>query len=255
MSTAVAADHADRLAAASSPRCPPSRTCCPRQVWAGLEPGQARRLRRGPAGPPLPAAGGRNPDDPAGHHLQGRRLSPAEPARPLRAVRADRVRAGPDREDHRAHPARQDHRGDPPAAASPRSAGDIPVIYITVPPGGDPEDDRDRVRPVPRPPGHPPRQHHRHRSRRSAASAWTPPRTLICVDEIHNLNLATRARRRGLRHPEVLLRTHPGHVRLRRDQTSNAPGCSSAPAGEQIAGRFSMIRTGAVRPRTSSGRP
>jgi hypothetical protein len=42
----------------------------------------------------------------------------------------------------------------------PRSASDIPVLYITVA-RGHPEDDRDGVRPVPRPPALPPGQHHR----------------------------------------------------------------------------------------------
>ncbi|GAA0965359.1 hypothetical protein GCM10009555_004610 [Acrocarpospora macrocephala] len=43
------------------------------------------------------------------------------------------------RQDHRAHPARQDRRSDPPARRHPRSVGDIPVVYITVPPAATPK--------------------------------------------------------------------------------------------------------------------
>ena len=41
-------------------------------------------------------------------------------------------------------------------------------------------------------------------------------RTSLVCDEIHNLNLATRNGAEAS--PQVLLRAHPGHLRLRRDQ-------------------------------------
>ena len=44
---------------------------------------------------------------------------------------------------------------------NPHAAGHIPVIYITAPPAATPQDDRGRVRPVPRPAADPPLQRHR----------------------------------------------------------------------------------------------
>ena len=143
-----------------------------RAAWRPWHDDGRARLRRGPARPPRPAA------DVATSTIQqvdhrGPAAEVPEPARRRRPVRPDRVRPGPDREDHRlaqlgktietmhrpAHAAR--------GRAHPRHLHHRPA-------GRDPADDRGRVRPVPRPAADPPRQHHRRASKRSAASAWTP---------------------------------------------------------------------------------
>jgi hypothetical protein len=96
---------------------------------------------------------------------------------------------------------------------NPRSSDDIPVVYITVPPAATPrmiaaEFARFLGLPL--------------TSRanitdiiEAVCGVCTDTKTAaICVDEIHNLNIATR------------------------------PGLLSGTRGEQIAGRFSMVRTG-----------
>ena len=80
----------------------------------------------------------------------------------------------------------------PPTAPPPRDQRPIPVIYVTVPPGRDPADARCRVRPVPRPAADCPGEHHR-RDRGRLRRRGRCPGSVVCVDEIHNLQLATRS--------------------------------------------------------------
>ena len=99
----------------------------------------------------------------------------------------------------------------------PGCGDDIPVVYITVPPAATPrmiaaEFARFLGIPVTR-------QANITDIIEAVCGVCTDTRTTaICVDEIHNLNIATRVRRRGVRHTEVLLRAHPRHLRARRDQ-------------------------------------
>ena len=99
----------------------------------------------------------------------------------------------------------------------PRSGDDIPVLYITVPPAGHPQDDRGRVRPVPRHPDDPAGQHHRHhRGGLRRLHRHEDERHLRRRDPQPQHR---HPRRRGsVRHAEVLLRAHPRHLRARRDQ-------------------------------------
>ena len=123
----------------------------------------------------------------------------------------------------------------------PGSGGDIPVVYITAPPAATAkmiavEFARFLGLPV---------------ARRLNITDITEAVCGVCLDARTSLVCVENPqpghghpqRRRGLRHPQVLLRTHPGHLRLRRDQ-HRAAGLLSGTRGEQIAGRFAMIRTG-----------
>ena len=128
----------------------------------------------------------------------------------------------------------------------PGSRDDIPVIYITVPPAATGkmiamEIARFLGLPVPRRanitdviesglrhlPGHP--REHDHR-RRTAQPGHDHP-----------------GRRRGIRHPEVLLRKAAVHFRLLRDR-AGPRGPAGRPRGDQVAGRFTLIPTSAFTP-------
>ena len=125
----------------------------------------------------------------------------------------------------------------------PGCGEDIPVVYITVPPAATPQDDRGRVRPVPRHPGHPAGQHHRHHRgglRRLHRHAGT---SVVCVDEIHNLNIATRAGAEASDTLKYFSERIPATFVLAGISVERA-GLLSGPRGEQIAGRYSMVRTG-----------
>ena len=125
---------------------------------------------------------------------------------------------------------------------NPRSGDDIPVVYITVPPAATPrmiatEFARFLGIPV---------------TRRlnitdiieAVCGVCTDTKTsVICVDEIHNLNIATRA---GAEAPDTLKyfsERIPTTFVLAGINVERA-GLLSGTRGEQIAGRFSMIRTG-----------
>src|SRR6516165_4726457 len=76
--------------------------------------------------------------------------------------------------------------------------------------------------------------------------------SLVCVDEIHNLNLATRNGAEAS--PQVLLRAHPGHLRLRRDQRRAGRAAIRHPWRADRS-RFGMVRTGPFPPRCPVERP
>ena len=65
--------------------------------------------------------------------------------------------------------------------------------------------------------------------------------SLVCVDEIHNLNLATRNGAEAS--PQVLLQAHPDHLRLRRDQRRAGRAAIRHPRRADRS-RFGMVRTG-----------
>ena len=124
----------------------------------------------------------------------------------------------------------------------PRSAGDIPVVYITVPPAATPkmiavEFARFLGLPL---------------SRRSnitdiieaVCGVCTDTRTsVICVDEIHNLNIATRAGAEASDTLKYFSERIPATFVFAGISVERA-GLLSGARGEQIAGRFSMVRTG-----------
>ena len=125
---------------------------------------------------------------------------------------------------------------------NPRSGGDIPVVYITVPPAATPrmiatEFARFLGIPV---------------TRRlnitdiieAVCGVCTDTRTsVICVDEIHNLNIATRAGAEASDTLKYFSERIPATFVLAGINVERA-GLLSGTRGEQIAGRFSMIRTG-----------
>jgi hypothetical protein len=124
----------------------------------------------------------------------------------------------------------------------PRAAGDIPVIYITVPPAATPkmiamEFARFFDLPI---------------SRRAnitdiADAVCGVSRgarvTLVAVDELHNLNTRTRAGAEASDTLKYLSERIPAtfaYAGISLDRT----GLLSGTRGEQIAGRFGMVRTG-----------
>jgi hypothetical protein len=128
----------------------------------------------------------------------------------------------------------------------PRSPGDIPVIYLTVPPAATPrmiamEFARFFGLPV---------------SRRSniteileaACGVCLDTRvTLVAVDELHNLNTTTRAGAEASDTLKYLSERVPAtfiYAGINLQRT----GLLSGVRGEQIAGRFGMIRTGSFQP-------
>ena len=114
----------------------------------------------------------------------------------------------------------------PPPAPARRPA---PGHLRDRPARGDPENAGRRVRPVPRPatavrgPTSP-------RSSRPSAACVDTRISLVCVDEIHNLDLATRAGAEVSDTAQIPLRADPGHVRLRGHRRRSARDCSPAPA-------------------------
>jgi hypothetical protein len=124
----------------------------------------------------------------------------------------------------------------------PRSGDDIPVVYITVPPAATPkmiaaEFARFLGLPLTR------------RANitdiiEAVCGVCTDTRTsVICVDEIHNLNIATRAGAEASDTLKYFSERIPATFVLAGINVERA-GLLSGTRGEQIAGRCSMIRTG-----------
>lgn len=124
----------------------------------------------------------------------------------------------------------------------PSAAGHIPVIYITVPPAATPRmiavefarflglplSSRSNVTDV----------------LESVCGVCTDTRTtLICVDEIHNVNLATRHGAEASDTLKYFAERLPVTFAFAGIDVERA-GLLSGTRGEQIAGRFSMTRTG-----------
>jgi hypothetical protein len=123
-----------------------------------------------------------------------------------------------------------------------RSGGDIPVVYITVPPAATPkmiavEFARFLGLPLTR------------RANitdiiEAVCGVCTDTRTsVICVDEIHNLNLATRVGAEASDTLKYFSERIPATFVFAGINVERA-GLLSGARGEQIAGRFSMVRTG-----------
>ena len=124
----------------------------------------------------------------------------------------------------------------------PRSGSDIPVVYITVPPAATPKmiaAEFARFLGLPL-------------SRRSnitdiieaVCGVCTDTRTsVICVDEIHNLNIATRAGAEASDTLKYFSERIPATFVFAGISVERA-GLLSGARGEQIAGRFTMVRTG-----------
>ncbi len=124
----------------------------------------------------------------------------------------------------------------------PRSGEDIPVVYITVPPAATPkmiavEFARFLGLPLTR------------RANitdiiEAVCGVCTDTRTTaICVDEIHNLNIATRPGAEASDTLKYFSERIPATFVLAGINVER--GLLSGPRGEQIAGRYSMVRTGA----------
>jgi AAA domain len=124
----------------------------------------------------------------------------------------------------------------------PRSGDDIPVVYITVPPAATPkmiaaEFARFLGLPLTR------------RANitdiiEAVCGVCTDTRTsIICVDEIHNLNIATRAGAEASDTLKYFSERIPATFVFAGINVERA-GLLSGARGEQIAGRFTMVRTG-----------
>lgn len=124
----------------------------------------------------------------------------------------------------------------------PRPGEDIPVVYVTVPPAATPkmiaaEFARFLGLPVTR------------RANitdiiEAVCGVCTDTKTsVICVDEIHNLNIATRAGAEASDTLKYFSERIPATFVLAGINVERA-GLLSGTRGEQIAGRFSMVRTG-----------
>jgi hypothetical protein len=124
----------------------------------------------------------------------------------------------------------------------PRWSDDIPIVYITVPPAATPkmiaaEFARFLGLPVTR------------RANitdiiEAVCGVCTDTRTsVICVDEIHNLNIATRAGAEASDTLKYFSERIPATFVFAGINVERA-GLLSGARGEQIAGRFSMVRTG-----------
>ena len=124
----------------------------------------------------------------------------------------------------------------------PRSGSDIPVIYITVPPAATPkmiavEFARFLGLPVTR------RLNITDITEAVCGICLDTRTALICVDEIHNLNLATRNGAEASDTLKYFSERIPATFAFAGINVERA-GLLSGTRGEQIAGRFSMIRTG-----------
>jgi hypothetical protein len=124
----------------------------------------------------------------------------------------------------------------------PRCGDDIPVVYITVPPAATPkmiaaEFARFLGLPLTR------------RANitdiiEAVCGVCTDTKTsVICVDEIHNLNIATRAGAEASDTLKYFSERIPATFVFAGINVERA-GLLSGARGEQIAGRFSMVRTG-----------
>jgi hypothetical protein len=124
----------------------------------------------------------------------------------------------------------------------PRSGGDIPVVYITVPPAATP---RMIAVEFARFPGIPLTQRANITDITEAVcGVCTGTRaTAILVDEIHNLNIATRPGAEASGTLKYFSERIPATFVLAGINIERA-GLLSGPRGEQIAGRYSMVRTG-----------
>jgi hypothetical protein len=124
----------------------------------------------------------------------------------------------------------------------PGSGNDIPVIYITVPPAATPkmiaaEFARFLGLPLTR-------RANITDITEAVCGVCTDTRTsLICVDEIHNLNLATRAGAEASDTLKYFSERIPATFVFAGISVERA-GLLSGARGEQIAGRFTMVRTG-----------
>ncbi|HEY1914527.1 MAG TPA: AAA family ATPase [Streptosporangiaceae bacterium] len=124
----------------------------------------------------------------------------------------------------------------------PGCGEDIPVLYITVPPAATPrmiaaEFARFLGIPVTR-------QANITDIIEAVCGVCTDTRTTaICVDEIHNLNIATRSGAEASDTLKYFSERIPATFVLAGINIERA-GLLSGPRGEQIAGRYSMIRTG-----------
>lgn len=124
----------------------------------------------------------------------------------------------------------------------PRSGGDIPVLYITLPPAATPkmiavEFARFLGLPVTR-------RLNITDVTEAVCGVCADTRTgLVCVDEIHNLNLATRTGAEASDALKYFSERIPATFAYAGISVERA-GLLSGTRGEQIAGRFSMIRTG-----------
>ena len=124
----------------------------------------------------------------------------------------------------------------------PRSRSDIPVLYITLPPAATPkmiavEFARFLGLPVNR------RLNITDVTEAVCGVCLDTRTSLVCVDEIHNLNLATRAGAEASDALKYFSERIPATFAYAGISVERA-GLLSGTRGEQIAGRFSMIRTG-----------
>jgi hypothetical protein len=124
----------------------------------------------------------------------------------------------------------------------PRCGDDIPVVYITVPPAATP---RMIAAEFARFLGLPITQRANITDIIEAVCGiCTDARTsVICVDEIHNLNIATRTGGEASDTLKYFSERIPATFVLAGISVERA-GLLSGPRGEQIAGRYSMVRTG-----------
>ena len=124
----------------------------------------------------------------------------------------------------------------------PGCGDDIPVVYITVPPAATPrmiaaEFARFLGIPVTR-------QANITDIIEAASGVCTDTKvTAVCVDEIHNLNIATRTGAEASDTLKYFSERIPATFVLAGINVERA-GLLSGPRGEQIAGRYSMVRTG-----------
>jgi hypothetical protein len=125
----------------------------------------------------------------------------------------------------------------------PRSGEDIPVVYITVPPAATPkmiavEFARFLGLPLTR------RANITDIIEAVCGVCTDTTTAAICVDEIHNLNIATRSGAEASDTLKYFSERIPATFVLAGINVERA-GLLSGPRGEQIAGRYSMVRTGA----------
>jgi hypothetical protein len=125
----------------------------------------------------------------------------------------------------------------------PHAAGHIPVVYLTVPPAATPkmiafEFARFFGLPLTR------RSNITDVLEAVCGVSLDAATTLICVDEIHNLNLGTRHGAEASDTLKYFAERIPATFVYAGIDVERA-GLLNGPRGEQIAGRFSMIRTGA----------
>ena len=128
----------------------------------------------------------------------------------------------------------------------PRSGGDIPVVYITVPPAATPkmiamEFARFLGLPLSR------RANITDIADAVCGVCLDARVTLVCVDEIHNLNTATRAGAEASDTLKYFTERIPATFVYAGISLDRA-GLLSGTRGEQIAGRFGIIRTGPFGP-------